>query len=65
MAKILLRKKAVQERVGLCISEIYRLMKLRRFPQSIPLGERVVAWDADEIEEFIRSRIAAREERAA
>jgi len=64
MAKILLRKKAVQERVGLSRSEIYRLMKLGRFPQSIPLGERVVAWDADEIEAFIRERIAAREERA-
>ena len=58
--KQLLRLPQVRERVGFSRSEIYRLMALGRFPRPIPLGERARAWDADEIEEFVRSRIAAR-----
>jgi prophage regulatory protein len=65
LAKILLRRKQVQERVNLSRSELYRLMSLGRFPRAVPLGERVVAWDADEIEVFIRGRIAARDAKAA
>jgi prophage regulatory protein len=64
-AKRLLRLRAVRDNVGLSRSEIYRLMALGRFPRSVPLGERVVAWDADEIEVFIRGRIAARDAKAA
>lgn len=65
MAKILLRRKQVQERVNLSRSELYRLMGVGRFPRSIPLGERAIAWDADEIEAWIQARIAARDARAA
>ncbi len=54
----------MQERVGLSRSEIYRLIGLQRFPRPVPLGERVVAWDSDEIDAFIRSRIDARERAA-
>jgi prophage regulatory protein len=60
MGKILLRRRQVQERVGLSRAEIYRLINLRRFPGPVPLGERAVAWDADEIDGWIRGRIAAR-----
>ncbi|MEK6210785.1 MAG: AlpA family phage regulatory protein [Pseudomonadota bacterium] len=65
MAKILLRRKQVQERVNLSRSELYRLMGVGRFPRSIPLGERARAWDADEIEAWIQARIAARDAKAA
>ena len=65
MAKILLRRKQVQERVNLSRSELYRLMGVGRFPRSIRLGERAIAWDSDEIEAWIRARIAARDARAA
>ena len=65
MAKILLRRKQVQERVNLSRSELYRLIGLGRFPRQIPLGERVRAWDADEIEAWIRERIATRDAKAA
>lgn len=61
LSKILLRRRQVQERVNLSRSEIYRLMSLGRFPRSVPLGERVRAWDADEIEAWVRERIAARD----
>jgi prophage regulatory protein len=60
MAKILLRRKQVQERIGLSRSELYRQIALGRFPRPIPLGERIRAWDADEVEQWIRSRIEAR-----
>lgn len=63
--KILLRRRQVQERVNLSRSEIYRLMALGRFPRSVPLGQRVRAWDADEIEAWVLERIAARDVVAA
>lgn len=65
LAKILLRRRQVQERVNLSRSEIYRLMSLGRFPRSVPLGERVRAWDSDEIEAWVQERIAARDKAAA
>lgn len=65
MAKSLLRRKQVQERIGLSRSELYRLISLGRFPRPVPLGERVRAWDADEIEAWIAERIAARDAEAA
>lgn len=63
--KRLVRLWGVRESVGLSRSEIYRLMKLGRFPKSVPLGERVRAWDADEIEAWIQARIDARDKATA
>ena len=60
MAKFLLRRKQVQERVGLSRSEIYRLIALGRFPRPVPLGERIRAWDSLEIDSWIEGRIQAR-----
>ena len=65
MSKILLRRRQVQERVNLSRSELYRLMALGRFPRAVPLGERVRAWDADEIETWIQARINARDAKVA
>ena len=55
------RMPEVRASVGLSRSEIYRLIVLKRFPAPIPLGERAVAWDLDEIQAWIQSRIAARD----
>ena len=60
MNKCLLRLPRVREIVGLSRSEIYRLMALGRFPRSVPLGERVRAWDADEIQDWVLQRLSAR-----
>ncbi len=65
MAKRLLRRKQVQERIGLSRSELYRLMGLGRFPRSVPLGERARAWVEEEIDAWILERIAARDKAAA
>jgi prophage regulatory protein len=60
--KELHRLPQVKQTVGMSRSEIYRQIKLGRFPRSIPLGARTVAWDADEVQAWIRSRIEARKE---
>lgn len=38
-------------------SSIYRLMQEGKFPKSVKVGARKVAWRSDEIEAFINSRI--------
>lgn len=63
--KQLLRLPDVKRAVGLSRSEIYRLIALGRFPRAVPLGDRVRAWDSDEIQSFIAERIAARDRAAA
>ena len=59
--KRLIRLPEVRRTVALSRSEIYRLIALKRFPPPVPLtGGRAVAWDFDEIQEWVRGRIAAR-----
>jgi prophage regulatory protein len=60
--KQLIRLQQVQAAVGLSRSEIYRLIRLGRFPKSVPLGERIVAWESDVVQAWIHSRIAARDQ---
>lgn len=38
-------------------SSIYRLMHEGKFPKSLKIGARKVAWRSDEIEAFINSRV--------
>ena len=65
MEKRLLRLPQVREAVALSRSEIYRLISLGRFPRSVPLGERTVAWDSDEVQAWVRARIASRDKKSA
>lgn len=60
MEKQLARLPRVRQAVSLSRSEIYRLMSLGRFPKSVPLGARAVAWDWDEVQAWVGERIAAR-----
>ena len=55
--KTLFRLHTVMARTGLPRSTIYHKMSLDEFPQSINLGLHSVAWIADEVEEWIQSRI--------
>jgi len=54
-----LRLPAVIGRTGLRRSTIYSKMKEGTFPKAIKLGLRSVGWIAEEIEEWIQSRIDA------
>lgn len=60
----LIRIKQVQQITGLSKSYIYQLCKQNLFPKSVPLidGGTAVAWVKSEINDFINSRIKARDE---
>ena len=54
----LIRRKEVQAKTGLGVSSIYALMKIGKFPQSLNISERRVAWIEAEIDQWITERIA-------
>ena len=57
----LIRLPAVKNLTGLSTTEIYRRMREGRFPTSVPLGAKAVAWVQSEIRDFVAARIAERE----
>ena len=61
----LIRLKEVLNRTGLSKSTLYQLMKDGAFPRSISIGNRAVSWNILEVEKWINSRIAERDEVAA
>jgi prophage regulatory protein len=63
MAKVLLRLPAVIERTGSTTSDIYEGMKAGTFPQSVPIGKCTVGWLESEVEAWIDSRVALRDQR--
>ena len=65
VALILERLPQVKTRTGLSRSEIYRRISTGNFPQPVKLGQRVSAWNAAEIDQWITARIAARDAKAA
>jgi prophage regulatory protein len=57
VATSLLRLPQVIERCGYRRSSIYSLIRRGEFPAPVPLGPRIMAWDSDEIDNWIRHRI--------
>jgi prophage regulatory protein len=55
--KTLWRLSKVRDRTGLSRSSIYGKMSTGEFPLNIKLGPRAVAWDADEVNDWIIKRI--------
>ncbi len=53
----LLRMGGVESLTGLKKSTIYRLMKERKFPASVRLGSRVVAWPESAVLTWVQERI--------
>ena len=51
----------VEEETGLKKTSIYDLMARREFPRPFHIGARAVAWSSDEVRDWLRSRMAARE----
>ncbi len=56
-----LRLKEVIAITALSRSSIYKFMSEQRFPQSISLGDRAVAWIETEIEEWMEEKLQQRE----
>ncbi|MBO2660803.1 AlpA family transcriptional regulator [Shewanella algae] len=56
----LIRLKKVSELTGLGRSSIYNYMNEGRFPKSVKLGPRLVAWVEEEVQAWIQARIEER-----
>ncbi|EHI9240699.1 MULTISPECIES: AlpA family transcriptional regulator [Vibrio] len=56
-----LRLQDVMSLTGLGRSTIYKFMDEDIFPKTIPLGGRAVGWLESEIEEWMESRLALRD----
>lgn len=57
MSQSLIRLPEVQRRTGYSKAWIYRLMAEQRFPSSIKIGTRAIAFIESEIDEWISERI--------
>lgn len=55
-----IRLKEVISKTGLSRSTIYSLIKEGRFPPSVPIGSRAVAWVESEVEEFMEESVQVR-----
>lgn len=53
-----IRLSEVLRRTGYSKAWIYRLLKEKRFPQSVKIGVRSIAFIESEIDEWINNRIA-------
>ncbi|MFV4846740.1 helix-turn-helix transcriptional regulator [Edwardsiella tarda] len=56
--KKLLRLSEVLNRTGYSRAWIYRLLKENRFPQSVKIGSRSIAFVESEVDDWINQRIA-------
>jgi prophage regulatory protein len=60
----ILRLNQVKAKTGLCRSSIYSFIKAGTFPERVPLGVRSVGWIDREVDLWIQSRLAARQQRS-
>ncbi len=58
----ILRLPTVTERVGLKRTAIYDMIRAGKFPKPVPLNDKSVGWLESEIEDWIVSRVAVRDE---
>lgn len=65
MTQSLIRLSEVQRRTGYSKAWIYRLISQKRFPQSVKIGTRSIAFIESEVDEWINQRIAESRQEAA
>lgn len=58
----ILRLNEVMTMTGFKRSSIYKMIDEGRFPRQISLSERAVGWLASEIEDWIKARVAERDQ---
>lgn len=61
----ILRLPSVTERIGLKRTAIYDMVRAGKFPKPVPLNDKSVGWLESEIEDWIVSRVAVRDEEPA
>tara|TARA_B110000438_G_C15346673_1_gene450296 strand:- start:31 stop:237 length:207 start_codon:yes stop_codon:yes gene_type:complete len=59
-----LKVKEVAEEINVSVPQVYKLVSLGRFPKPIKLGERGSGWLTSEIDDWLQSRVDARDEEA-
>lgn len=59
MSQSLIRLSEVQRRTGYSKAWSYRLMADKRFPTSVKIGSRAIAFIESEVDEWINERIEA------
>jgi len=52
-----LRMSDLSDKVGICRSQIYKLIQQGDFPTQIKLGERISVWSESEVEEWMRRKV--------
>jgi len=58
LSSTLIRLPEVQRRTGYSKAWIYRLLKEGRFPKSVKIGSRAIAFVESEVDQWIEQRIA-------
>ena len=61
----ILKAKQVAEEINVSVPQVYKLVSIGRFPKPIKLGERGSGWLITEIDEWLQSRVDARDEEVA
>jgi len=57
-----IKLKEVMTMTGLARATVYKHMGDKKFPKSVSLGDRAVAWLESEVEEWMLERIAQRDD---
>lgn len=57
----LILRKDIPALTGYSIVHIYRLMKAKKFPQPVRLGDNRVGWLESELRQWLDNKIAARD----
>jgi len=57
VSEAFLRRKAVEQRIGVAKSTLYAWISLGEFPRPVHLSSGAVAWIASEVDEWIHARI--------
>lgn len=57
-----IKLKEVINITGLSRSTVYKFITDNKFPKSVSLGDRAVAWVEDEVTDWMEARLAEREQ---
>lgn len=53
----ILRRRQVEDRVGLSRSSLYALIATNQFPRPVQLSARAVGWRAEDVDAWLASRL--------
>ena len=59
----IIRRRELTDKVGYCLAHIYRIERAGEFPRRVQLGRRAVGWVEEEVENWLRERVDARDGR--